>query len=108
MEKQVSASQRGSDRMFEMNMRDTSAMAEAIGGARGDYEVKWWWKYGQPAFIDLIQGGLHVRPDKVGQTLEQLLKLNSPKVQVRASVFPYGIPSPDLFEVAVEMRRVAG
>lgn len=108
MNKAANTGSRGSERMFEASMRDTAAIADAIGAARNDYEVKWWWKYGKPAFIDYVQGGLHVRPDKIGQTLEQLLKLNNANVQVSARVFPYGITNPDLFQVEVEMRRGPG
>lgn len=99
---------RGSDRMFEMDMQDTSAISEAIGSARGDYEVAWWWKYGTPALIDHIRGGLNVRPDRIGQTLEQLLKLNKSDVQVSARVFPKGLTNPDVFQVELEMRRSPG
>ncbi len=99
---------RGSDRVFEASMHDVAAIAEAIGAARGDYEVKWWWKYGRPAFIDQIVGGLHVRPDRIGQALEQLLRLNSAEVQVTARVLPYGEKNLEAFQVEVEMRRSPG
>jgi hypothetical protein len=99
---------RGSDRIFESNLQDFGAVAEAIGAARDDYEVKWWWKYGRPAFIDQIVGGLHVRPDRIGRTLEQLLNLNSAEVQVTARVFPYGNNNLESYQVEVEMRRSPG
>lgn len=97
---------RGSDRIFEVDSKDNSNLAEAIGISRSDYEVKWWWKYGTPAFIDHIKGGLHVKPDQIGDTLQHFLDLNRQGVQVSAQVFPLGITNPDLFQVDVELRRV--
>ena len=116
MDEKTDTAQRGSDRMFELGgqdadrifeegLRDTGALEEAIGSGRGEYEIKWWWKYGQPAFIDQIRGGLHVSPENVGPVLERLLRLNSKTVQVTARVFPYGITNPDLFQVELDMQR---
>jgi hypothetical protein len=99
---------RGSDRIFETGMHDVAAIAEAIGTASDDYQVKWWWKYGRPAFIDQIVGGLHVRPDRIGRTLEQLLSLNSAEVQVTARVLPYGDKGLESYQVELEMRRTPG
>ena len=108
MDEQTNTERRGSERMFDMDMRDPEALAKAIGAGRGDYEVKWWWKFGQPGFIDHVRGGLHVRPERIGQTLQEVLQNNSERVQVSAKVFPYGITNPDLFQVEVEMRRSPG
>lgn len=99
---------RGSDRVFETGMHDVKAIAEALGAAQNDYIVKWWWKYGKPAFIDQIVGGLEVRPDRIGRTLEQLLSLNSADVQVIARVQPFGNKGLESYQVELEMRRSPG
>lgn len=97
---------RGSEQLFEMSGDDdgTESLSRAIGVARGSYELKWWWKYGTPA-IDRIRGGMHVKPEHIGETLKQFLDLNTREVQVGAEVFPLGIVNPDMFQVHLELRR---
>ncbi len=97
---------RGSEQLFEMSNEDDDAqsLSRAIGGARASYELKWWWKYGTPA-IDRIKGGVHVKPEHIGETLKQFLDLNTREVQVGIEVFPLGIVNPDLFQVNLELRR---
>jgi len=96
--------ERGSAKVFKLEAHDHQGIAAALGVARSEYEVKWWWKYGQPA-IDLIRANLEVRGGQLGPTVSQLMKLNSPELQVTATCFPYGIQVPDVFRVELEIRK---
>jgi len=95
---------RGSSKLFDLEPDDHSALAKALGVAREKYEIKWWWKYGQPAIDRVTASGL-TKPGNLGSVLEQVMKLNSRELQVTASCFPYGIPVPDYYRVEVEARR---
>ena len=97
-------SERGSSKVFALESHDHEGLSRALGLARGDYEVKWWWKYGQPA-IDLIRASLEVRGDKLGSTVASLMELNGRELQVTAACFPYGITVPDVFRVDLDLRR---
>ena len=99
--------QRGSAKIFALDQQDHEVIARALGAARGDYEVKWWWKYGQPA-IDLIRGSLVVKTGQLGSAITQLMQMNDQEIQVTATCFPYGIPKPDAFRVEVELRKGGG
>jgi hypothetical protein len=96
--------ERGSAKLFALEAHDHEGIARALGAARGEYEVKWWWKYGQPA-IDLIRGSLEVKAGQLGQTVAQLMQMNGKELQVTAECFPYGIPKPEVFRVEVELRK---
>jgi hypothetical protein len=72
--------------------------------ARNDYEVKWWWKYGQPA-IDFIRATIEVKGELLGATLTRFMVLNGSDMQVTAECFPYGIPKPDIFRLQIDMRK---
>lgn len=80
---------RGSSQLFGLEINDHEALAKAVGLARGDYEIKWWWKYGQPA-PDWIRLVLEVSAEKVGDTVGQILKQNNPVTLVTTEVSPYG------------------
>ena len=95
---------RGSSKLFSLQPHDHEGIATALGVARAEYQVKWWWKYGQPA-IDLIRATIEVKPAQLGATVSQLMHLNGPEVQVTAQCFPHGIPRPDVFRLEVEMRK---
>lgn len=105
--KTASTAGRGSAKLFTLKTNDHAGIAKALGMARSDYEVKWWWKYGQPA-IDLIQAQLEVNTKQIGPVVGQLMQLNSPALQVTARCFPYGIPVPDLYRVEVSIRNAVG
>jgi hypothetical protein len=96
--------ERGSSKLFGLEAHDHDGLARALGMARGDYEVKWWWKYGQPA-IDLIRASLEVPSAKLGPTVQSLMQLNGKELQVTAACFPYGIPVPEIFRVDVDIRK---
>lgn len=80
---------RGSSKLFTIATDDYDGLAKAVGLARNDYEIKWWWKYGQPA-IDRVRLVIEVTPEKVGNTVAQLLKQNNPHTSVTAHIAPYG------------------
>ena len=96
--------ERGSAKLFSVESHDHHGLAAALGVARADYELKWWWKYGQPA-IDLVRAQLEVKAAQLGSTVSQLMKLNGPQMQVSASCFPYGIPVPEVFRLELEIRK---
>lgn len=100
------SSERGSDKIFSFD--DDSAMSEALAQAQQDYEIKWWWKYGTPAFVDLIRADLIVPKDKFGRVLDQFMGVNGSRAQVTAECFPYGVVAVDAYRVAIEMRRPGG
>jgi hypothetical protein len=95
---------RGSSKLFSLQPHDHEGIATALGIARAEYQVKWWWKYGQPA-IDLVRATIEVRPAQLGATVSQLMHLNGPEVQVTTECFPHGMPRPDVFRLEVEMRK---
>ena len=96
--------ERGSAKLFALEPHDHEGISRALGAARGDYAVKWWWKYGQPA-IDRIRGSLEVKSGQLGQTVAQLMQLNGEELQVTAQCFPYGIPKPEVFRIEVEVSK---
>ncbi|MEO5830783.1 MAG: hypothetical protein ABIQ36_09470 [Rhodanobacter sp.] len=98
---------RGSAKLFALKNDDHVGIAKALGMARSDYEVKWWWKYGQPA-IDLIKAQLQVDTNQLGPVVSQLMHLNSPNLQVTAYCFPYGIPYPEWYRIEVNLRNAIG
>lgn len=99
--------ERGSDNIFSFDDGDDAKMSAAITAARNDYQVKWWWKYGQPR-IDLIRADLLVDKGRIAPTIEQFMGLNDGKQLVTAEVFPYGVVAVDAYRVAIEMRRQVG
>ena len=103
METATKATERGSAKLFALASNDHEGIARAIGIAKTSYEVKWWWKYGQPR-IDLIKSNFHVPAASLGQTVTQLMQLNGPDVQVTAECFPLGTPKPDMFRLDVQIR----
>ena len=103
METATKTAERGSAKLFALASHDHEGIAKALGIARNNYEVKWWWKYGQPR-IDLIRSELQVPAQSLGQTVNQLMQLNGSDMQVTAQCFPYGIPKLDAFRVQVEIR----
>ena len=50
---------RGSSKIFDLAHNDHEGFAKAIAAARQDFQVKWWWKYGQPK-IDFIRADLKI------------------------------------------------
>jgi hypothetical protein len=95
---------RGSAKMFAIKGHDAAALVEALGLARELYEVKWWWKYGQPA-IDRIQAQLDVPKAQLGKAITQLMEMNGPELQVNVTCFPNGIPKPDVFRVDASFQK---
>jgi hypothetical protein len=94
-----SSALRGSSKLFSIATDDHEGLAKAVGLARNDYEVKWWWKYGQPA-IDWLHLVIEVSPEKVASTVGQLLKQNNAKTLVTTNVSPYGTG----YQVEVNVR----
>jgi len=94
---------RGSAKLFDIDLHNHGALAEAIGAARDDYEVKWWWKFGTPV-IDLIQLSIEVDGRQLGNTLTNFMQQNGRELQVTAECFPYGIVQPDRYRVDLAIR----
>ena len=98
--------QRGSAELFNIKAHDHEALARAIGVARDSYEVKWWWKYGQPA-IDKVALGIEVNPAQLGTTVAKFMDQNTQAVRVTGEVFPFGIINPG-FLIEITAERQAG
>jgi len=95
---------RGSAKLFAIDLHNHEALAHAIGAARDDYEVKWWWKYGTPA-IDLVRLTIEVDAKQFGGTLSKFMQQNGRAQQVTAECFPYGIVQPDRYRVELAIRN---
>jgi len=102
MEKAKDA-ERGSAKLFLLERHDHDGLARALGLARGEYEVKWWWKYGTPAF-DHVHAEIEVDAAHLGGTVSKLMQLNGSALQVTAECFPYGITDPG-FLVKVKLNK---
>jgi hypothetical protein len=102
MDKKLEA--RGSARIFDLELHDHAAFAKTLTRARQDYEVKWWWKYGQPR-IDAIRAILHVKEANLAAVVTDMMELNHDGVQATIEVFPLGIPKPDMFQVELKVNR---
>jgi hypothetical protein len=96
--------QRGSAKLFAIDLHDHEALAHAVGAARSDYEVKWWWKYGTPV-IDLLRVTIEVEAKQFGPTLTKFMQQNGREMQVTAECFPYGIVAPDRYRVELAIRN---
>jgi hypothetical protein len=96
--------ERGSARIFELPQHDHLGFAKALMRARADYEVKWWWKYGQPR-IDSIRAVIEVKADGLGDVVTDVMKLNKEGVQATLEAFPYGQPKPEAFRLDVKITR---
>src|SRR5262245_31960012 len=96
--------ERGSGKIFELSQHDHVAFAKALTRARGDYEVKWWWKYGQPR-IDSIHAVIEVKAAGLGNVVSDLMDLNREGVQATLEAFPYGQPKPEAFRLDVKISR---
>ena len=98
----MSAQDRGSSGLFAIKTHDHEALAKAIGLARDNFEVKWWWWYGQPAF-DRLKLGIEVSPAQLGATVSKFMDQNGQGLRITGEVFPYGIINPGfLIEFNVE------
>jgi hypothetical protein len=102
---------RGSDKLWE-RLADGPApkakeLASALSLTGGDYVIRRWWKYGQPA-IDRITGVVDVPLEGGLDFLGSILKLHGEKLQVTIEVFPYGIPFPDIWRVNLGLERALG
>lgn len=106
MESASKPAERGSAKLFSLSPNDHDGIAKALGMARDSYEVKWWWKYGQPR-IDLVRAHFEVAGNALGPTVTQLMRLNGPELQVTAQCFPYGTPKPEVFRLEVDIRTNA-
>ena len=86
--------ERGSAALFAIKAHDHEALAKAVGLARGDYEVKWWWKYGTPQ-IDKIYLGIEINNvAQLGTTVAGFMSQNTQATRITGEVFPYGITNP--------------
>lgn len=99
--------ERGSAQLFAIKAHDHEALAKAVGLARTDYEVKWWWKYGQPA-IDKVVLGLEVNPAQLGPTVAKFMDQNTTAVRVTGEVFPFGIINPGFLVELTAERQAQG
>jgi hypothetical protein len=98
----LSAQDRGSSGLFAIKTHDHEALAKAIGLARDNFEVKWWWWYGQPAF-DRLKLGIEVSPAQLGATVSKFMDQNGQGLRITGEVFPFGIINPGfLIEFNVE------
>jgi hypothetical protein len=101
----VDAKVRGSSGLFAIKTHDHEALAKAVGLARENYEVKWWWWRGQPAF-DRLELGLEVSRAQLGATVAKFMDQNSLGLRVTSEVFPYGIINPGyLVKLNVEQHQ---
>jgi hypothetical protein len=90
--------------MFAIKAHDHEALAKAIGLARSDFEVKWWWKYGTPQ-IDKIYLGIEVNPAQLGPTVTGLMNQNNQVTRITGEVFPFGILDPGfLLQITAEKQ----
>lgn len=102
-------SERGSDQLLaklcgaEGPVTDES-LAAAVEQAQqeGFRVVRWWW-FGQPA-IDHITQVIDVDVDRLGPTMNNLVKLHGRDRTINLEVFPYGIPVLDRIHIQVETR----
>ena len=92
------------DRVFSKDAPSHEEMSQAVAAARGEYTIKRWWKYGQPA-IDLIRGTIDVRTASAGAVIQELLNQHGKEVQVTLDAFPYGIPDPEGVYINVTLER---
>jgi len=99
--------ERGSEKLFSFGKGDEAELARALGGAQNDYQVKWWWKYGQPA-IDHIRADLEIPRDKFGAAISRIMEANGEKLQVTAEVFPNGMPRIEGYRVRLDIRQPTG
>lgn len=99
---------RGSDHIFSFEEGDSRAMSDAVSAARLNYEVRWWWKYGKPAFIDLIKADIVIPKERFGEVLSQFMGMNGPERMVTAECFPLGLIDVDSYRVDLQVRRPIG
>jgi hypothetical protein len=97
---------RGSEALFKFG-KDEAVLAEALGAAREDYEVKWWWRYGQPA-IDRVVADLIIPRENFARAFTRIMEANSRQLQVTAEVFPQGAEQLDGYRVTLDMRQATG
>lgn len=95
---------RGSARIFDIAHHDHEGFARSIAQARQEFQVKWWWKYGQPR-IDLIRASLEVKPDALGAVVTEVMHLNREGIQTTVQAFPYGLPYPEAFRLEVNIQK---
>lgn len=79
--------ERGSAKIFDLPQTDRKALAMALTNAREHFEVKWWWKYGQPK-IDLIRARIDVRSEVLGQVVTEIMQLNDRGMQATLTATP--------------------
>jgi hypothetical protein len=96
---------RGSAKLFDISVNDHAALAKAIGAAQDDYTVKWWWKYGQPAFIDRLELTIEVAAEKFGGVVGNFMQNNGAEYQVTAHCFPNSVSGAKSFRVGLEIQR---
>ncbi len=91
---------------FKFDIKDHRELVKALDLSRFDFEVKRWWKYGQPA-IDRITATYVVKAGGAGELLNVLLGANSDRILVRTRAFPFGMPDPfpDGVEIDVEFIK---
>ena len=77
---------------------------QAIAAARQDFEVKWWWKYGQPK-IDLIRATLEVDSRALGAVVNEVMHLNRAGIQTTLEAFPNGFPNPEVFRLELKIQK---
>ena len=95
---------RGSDALFTFGAKDEAALTAALGAAANDYQVKWWWRYGQPA-IDRIRVDLEIPRENFARAFTAIMEANSRQLQVTAEVFPQGVEKLDGYRVSVEIQQ---
>ncbi len=93
---------RGSSKMGDVSPEH---LMSAVGAARENFIIERWWKYGTPAFFDLITGTINVRNvADAGKLMQDLVSRQGKAMQVSFEVFPYGIINPDGVRINVRLE----
>ena len=94
------------DQLFGSKPHSAAELGAAVAAARASGLVleAWWWK-GQPAFWDELRAKVMVPGDEAGATIDSLLKLNSPELQVGIEVFPRGVVQLEAVGLTLTVNR---
>lgn len=101
---QADTLERGSSKLFAIKPHDYEGLSHAIGLAQEDYEVKWWWWYGQPAF-DRLRLTIEVDRAKLGNTVTRFMEQNGRDLQVTSELYPYGKAQAGRYRIELNIER---
>ncbi|MEP6925523.1 MAG: hypothetical protein ABI954_13735 [Pyrinomonadaceae bacterium] len=91
-------------RVFDEDAPTKENLKNELAAASADFQIKRWWKYGQPA-IDRIVAVIEVPFEKFGSTVHDIVKVHGSEIQVNLDVFPYGIVNPEVIRLDVTLER---